>query len=225
MPLISLYILNHNYGRFLIQAIESVLNQTFQDYEILIIDDGSTDNSIEIIKNYQNIDKIKIILQEKKGLTVNANIAIQEAKGKYLIRLDADDWLVPEALEILYRSIYINPGIAYVFSGYFLTDAKGNITQKINRNKNPFYLKFDDAEPNGACCLIDIEKLKTVNGYNTIQDCKDGLDIFLKFRKFFPILAIPDFLFFYRRHSDNLTNDFEKIKNAIKIIYNSTNNL
>lgn len=116
MPLITLYILNHNYGRFLKQAIASALNQTFQDYEILIIDDGSTDNSSCIIEEYLHHPKISLISQENKGLTVSANIALNNARGKYLIRLDADDWLVPEALEVLYKSICDKPEVAYVSS-------------------------------------------------------------------------------------------------------------
>lgn len=76
MPQIILFILNHNYSRFPKQAIASAQNQIFQDYEILIIEDGSTDNSRDVIEGCRHHDKISIILQENKGLTVSANIAI-----------------------------------------------------------------------------------------------------------------------------------------------------
>ena len=66
--LVTIYITNHNYGQYLTQSIESVLNQTYQFFELLIIDDGSTDNSIEIINRYKKNEKIKIIIQKRMGL-------------------------------------------------------------------------------------------------------------------------------------------------------------
>ena len=91
--LISVYITNYNYGKYLEQSIKSVLNQTTKDFELIIIDDGSTDNSLEIIKKFENKPQIKFIKQKNKGLNVSNNIALKLSKGKYIIRLDADDWL------------------------------------------------------------------------------------------------------------------------------------
>ena len=94
-PLITIYITNHNYGKYIKQSIDSVLNQTYQNFEIIIIDDGSTDNSKNIIEKYKNDKKVRIIYQNNKGLTVSNNIAIKVYKGEYITRLDADDWLDP----------------------------------------------------------------------------------------------------------------------------------
>ena len=66
-PLVSIYITNYNYGNFFSQAIESCLRQTYDNYEVIIIDDGSSDNSIDIIKKYEKKPKIRVILQENKG--------------------------------------------------------------------------------------------------------------------------------------------------------------
>ena len=103
--LITVYITNHNYGRYIKKAIDSVLNQTFKELELIIVDDGSTDNSKEIINRYKDNKKITSIFQKNKGLNVSNNIALRIAKGKYIMRLDADDWLDTHALEILYKSI------------------------------------------------------------------------------------------------------------------------
>ena len=65
---VSVYITNHNYGKYIKEAIESVLKQHFHDYEMIIIDDGSTDNSRQIIENYRNLPQVKIIYQKRKGL-------------------------------------------------------------------------------------------------------------------------------------------------------------
>ena len=99
VPLLSVYITNYNYGNYITQAIESVLNQSFQSFELFIIDDGSTDNSKEIIESYAQHPKVKVIYQQNKGLNITNNIALRLANGKYIMRLDADDYLVVNALE------------------------------------------------------------------------------------------------------------------------------
>ena len=100
-PLITVYITNYNYGKFIKKAINSVLNQTFKNFELIIIDDGSKDKSTNIIKKFQNKKKIKVIFQKNKGLIVSNNLALRLSKAKYIIRLDSDDWLDPHALEIM----------------------------------------------------------------------------------------------------------------------------
>ena len=100
-PLVTIYITNHNYGKFVKKAINSVLSQTYKNFELIIIDDGSTDNSKKIINKYKNNSKIKIFYQANKGLTVSNNLAIRASQGKYIMRLDADDWLDTHAIEIL----------------------------------------------------------------------------------------------------------------------------
>ena len=81
LPKVTVYIVNHNYGRFLPRAIESVLNQSLQDFELLIIDDGSTDDSQAIIERYVGHPKVFPIFQQNKGLTVTNNIAMRKARG------------------------------------------------------------------------------------------------------------------------------------------------
>ena len=94
-PRVTVYITNYNYARYVRQAIESVLAQTDQDFELLVIDDGSTDDSRETISEYQGHPKIRIIFQENKGLNRTNNIALKAARGRYIMRLDADDIEIP----------------------------------------------------------------------------------------------------------------------------------
>src|SRR5437867_1266985 len=100
-PLVTVYITNHNYGRYLEQAIKSVLNQTQQDFELIVIDDGSTDDSRSIIERYADHPKIRPIFQENRGLNISNNIALRAARGQYIMRLDADDYLDENALTVL----------------------------------------------------------------------------------------------------------------------------
>ena len=91
--LITVYITNYNYGNYIDQCVKSILDQTYKNIEIVIIDDGSNDNSKENLKKYEKNKKIKIIYQKNKGLNITNNIAIKVSTGRFIIRVDADDCL------------------------------------------------------------------------------------------------------------------------------------
>ena len=100
MPTISVIMPVFNGEQFLSKAIESILNQTFSDFELIIINDGSTDNTKKIIEKYKAIDKRIIVKnQNNKGLTKSLNIAISITKGEYIARHDADDISLPHRFE------------------------------------------------------------------------------------------------------------------------------
>ncbi len=96
-PLVSILVNNYNYGRFLAEAIDSVLNQTYPHIEIIVIDDGSTDESRQIIKSYGN--KIIPILKENGGQASAFNASFSKSNGEIIVFLDSDDYLFPEAIE------------------------------------------------------------------------------------------------------------------------------
>lgn len=99
-PLISVVMPVYNGGKYLQEAIESILNQTEGDFEFIIIDDGSTDGSPSLIEKYREIDsRIKVITQENRGLISSLNTGIDQAKGKYIARMDADDISLPYRFE------------------------------------------------------------------------------------------------------------------------------
>ena len=122
MALLTVYITNYNYGKYIRKAIESVFQQSFQDVELLIIDDGSTDNSKEIIEQYADRSNVRVIYQQNKGLNITNNIALQLANGRYIMRLDADDYLVADALEKMVNILEADPEIGLVFPDYYLVD-------------------------------------------------------------------------------------------------------
>ena len=102
-PYFSIIVCSYNYGHFLEQTVESVLNSTFKNYELIIVNDGSTDNTSEILKKYQYHPKITIIEHENMGLSLSRNKAMKIAKGKFFWFVDADDWIDKKALSTLYK--------------------------------------------------------------------------------------------------------------------------
>lgn len=209
-PLVTIYITNFNYGRYLKKAIESVLNQTYENYELLIIDDGSTDNSKEIIEEYVNHPKIKIIYQKNKGLIVTNNIALRAAQGKYLMRLDADDYLDENALLVMVKKIESDPEIGLVYPDYFIIDADENIINV--RKREPISdVKVKDDPAHGACTLIRLSFLKEIGGYNEQYIRQDGYYLWINFISRYKIANVSTPLFYYRNHGLNSTTIKENV--------------
>ena len=104
MPKISVIIPVYNVEKYITQCLESLVNQTMNDLEFVCVNDGSTDNSLNILKNYAEKDsRFVIINQTNQGAGVARNTAIKAAKGEYLVCLDPDDWFELNAMEVLYK--------------------------------------------------------------------------------------------------------------------------
>ena len=217
-PLVTVYITNYNYGKFIKKAINSVLNQTFKNYELIIIDDGSKDKSVEIIKEFQNKKKIKIIYQKNKGLVVSNNLALRLSKAKYIMRLDSDDWLDPHALEIMSNILERDKRISLVFPDYYEVDKNGKILRQMRRH-NFKKVKLFDQPAHGACTMIRKENLLDIGGYDEEFNCQDGYYLWLKFIKKYVVRNVNLPLFYYRQHEKSLSKNNKRILlNRSKII-------
>ncbi len=106
MPEISIVIPNYNTEKYLPRCLDSLINQTFKDIEIIVIDDGSKDNSVDVIQKYAKQDKrIKLIQQQNSGPAKARNQGLETAQGKYLMFCDSDDWYEPNMCQIMYDTI------------------------------------------------------------------------------------------------------------------------
>ena len=114
-PLISVIIPVYNHAKVLPQTIASIFKQTYRPLEIIIINDGSTDNFSEAVKE---LEEVKIINQENKGAPTARNRGLSEAKGEYVIFWDADTLAKSQMLEKMYQALLNNPGAAYAYSSF-----------------------------------------------------------------------------------------------------------
>lgn len=138
---ISVIVSIYNGGKNIKSSIESILNQTYGNFELILIDDGSNDNSFEIMKFYSNLDKRIKILRNKSniGLTKSLNKGIKLSKGNFIARQDIDDISLPNRLQLQLEFLSNNPD--YAFCG-------SNIYIKQNRNKSLEIFKFKGIKKN-----------------------------------------------------------------------------
>lgn len=224
-PKVTIYITNYNYEKYISKSIESALKQTYKSLEIIIIDDGSTDNSKKIINNYASrYSNIRTKFTTNNGLIKTCNTALREAKGEYILRLDADDWLDKNAIEIMVNKMNSNKDVEIIFPDYYEVDNEGEILYTIRRHDFD-KVKLFDAPAHGACSLFRTKTLILNGGYDENFTCQDGVDIWLRFYRKFKFLNLNIPLFYYRRHGDNLTENKNKIlDNKNKILFKNNIN-
>lgn len=212
-PLVTIYITNYNYSKYIQQSIISAINQSYKNLEIIIVDDCSSDSSIKKINNFKNIKNIKFILNSKRiGLIKSANKAIKISKGKYIIRLDGDDILKKDAVKILLKKIKSSKLLSMVFPNFdFLFEYQKKIKPFRYKNKKNYNLL--DFPAHGACSLINKSIFERLGGYSELFDRQDGFYLWTLFLlNSLKITHLNKSLFYYRIHGANLT------KNSIKIL-------
>ncbi len=222
MPKISVIIPVYNYGKYLRQAVQSVLSQQFADYEIIIINDGSTDNTAEVLKEFENYPKIKLIThKENRGLIRSCQEAIELSMGEYIIRLDADDYFDENALLVLSNVLDSNPEVGLVYPDYFLISEEGKLLNHIRLPKVEEEVKLLDLPANGAGMMFRRSCYEVIDGYDSSLRVEDNYDLWLKFLNRFRVYNVNLPLFYYRRHGSNMTLNSEKILEARRYIKQS----
>lgn len=213
-PKVSVYIPCNNYGNYISQAIDSVIGQSLPNWELIIIDDGSKDDTATIAASYlqKYHQKMRIIKHEKPlGLQKSANEALESAHGEYIMRLDADDYLDESALFVLSDYLDRHPEVALVYPNFIYVDEYGNYLGIENRKRIGSESEVLDLPAHGACTLMRKRILKTLGGYDEAFDRQDGYELWLKVVNNYPVANVTTPLFFYRQHGGSLTQDEDKL--------------
>ncbi len=125
-PLVSVLIANYNYARYLGKALDSMLCQTYPNFEVIVCDDGSTDNSREVIEEYASQDsRVKFVLKENGGVSSALNAAYLASNGQIVCLLDADDTYLPEKLQRIVEAFVTNPAVGFIAHRVFRINASG----------------------------------------------------------------------------------------------------
>lgn len=208
-PLVSVSITCKNYGKYIEKSLESVLEQSYNNIEIFVIDDNSIDESKKILaKVKKKYPKINCIYNNKNlGLQKISNLIIKICKGHFFLRLDADDWLQKDAIKEMVKCFKTKKNIDAVYGNYYYVNVLGNI---IGYENNLNIIKTHLA-PHGACTMYRVSDLKRVKGYYTDIKAQDGWDAWLKLRDTINYYHLKKPLFYYRQHQESLTKTKKNI--------------
>ena len=181
MASISIIVPVYNTEKYLDRCITSIVGQIFQDIEILLINDGSTDNSLEILRKYAYKDnRIRIIDQKNKGLSATRNAGIKLANGVYILHVDSDDWIEPDMCEALYKKAKqygADMVTSHVYFDYPNKTVLKKEPYKEENNFNEFLLTFTTKRGiNSVCNKLIKRDLYILNDIEHYEDISLGED-------------------------------------------------
>lgn len=212
--LVSVIMPIFNGEKYLKEAIESILNQTFTDFEFIIIDDGSSDNSLDIIKSFKDERIILIKNNENKGISYSLNKGVEVAKGKYIARMDADDIALPNRLEMQLSFLEKNPTVDLIGCSVEWIDELGKSQSVDVRNYNHEMIEclLVFTCPLYHPTIIGKKSVFTTFGYNSTYDGMEDWELWTRMVRQYKIINIPEVLLKYRLHESNAS----KIKQPSK---------
>lgn len=176
VPLVSIVIPCHNYGRFLAEAIESALHQTHPRCEVIVIDDGSTDDSKAVASRYANA--VRLLSQSDEGVERAVNRGVSEAEGEYVARLDADDVFEPTYIEELITALHRSPDAAFAYCPARQFGARSGVTRCFPFSA--YILVRKGNYINGSALLSKADFLE-VGGYESLgEHANEDWDFWLK---------------------------------------------
>ncbi len=215
-PAISIVLPTYNGSKYIRTSIESCLNQTFTDFELIIVNDCSTDNTASIIEEYAAKDSRIIIIHNafNKKLPLSLNTGFDIAKGKYHTWTSDDNYFAPNALETLFNILEQENSIDFIYTDYTIINDAGEIAGKrtfgdINKN-------FTNFQGSSACFLYKAEVYKANNGFNPSAFLIEDYDFFVRAFLQFKVCYINRYdLYYYREHAASLTSAHSDAVNDI----------
>jgi len=221
----------YNAEKYLAKAIESILEQTFKDFEFIITNDGSTDGSLDIMRKYAAVDdRIRVIDRENRGLIYTRNEGLNASTGQFIALMDADDISFPNRFQK--QLDFLNTHQKHVAIGgqAILIDADGDILAPFNVRETHNEIDGAHLDSHGGAIvnpssMIRKSSILQVNGYHDAFKCAEDLDMWLRLGEVGSLANLPDTLIYYRQHLESIgyarrKEQFESAIAAVKAACN-----
>ncbi len=229
MELVSIVIPNYNYGHFIRQTMESAVHQTYSNVEIIVVDDGSTDNSIAIVQEYVNQYKNVTLYKNEKNLGVveNHNRAIALSKGTYICVLSSDDYLDIRFVEECVKKFRTYPSAGMVVSAMHLVDDKGVISDAPNYYGSSFickgiyqckvFLMSNTFVPSQVLFKREcIENPEVGGAFNDFADTSIDTELWYRICLHYDFLYFDKRLCYYRSYIGSYSKSYDNLKGAMQ---------
>jgi len=222
----------YNTGNYIAEAIESVLQQTFTDFEFIIIDDGSTDNSLEIIHLYAEKDsRIQVVVnQENLGITKSLNKGIELTRGRFIARMDADDICLPERLNLQYDYLVANPKCAILGTWANIIDESGNLISTWRMPTSDEFIKWNLLWQNTfihTSVIIRKDVLSNCEPYHECYHYTEDYELWERMSQNCQMENLPLACVSHRLHSNSISekSKSDQTKKSIDISYRAVKRL
>lgn len=233
-PKVSIILPNYNHGRFLLESIESLMRQNYKNIEIIVVDDGSTDNSKSVLTQIKNDPRIHIYRRKHEGLTSALNFGFSKSNGEFLTWTSADNILKENAIEFLVDGLILNREAGLIYSDYTLIDQKGELLKsstfrKYDQNPHQRHIIYNCRDTELRSSLPDNfigpffmyrrEVYEKVGDFQELHGFED-YDYWLRVNKYFKICHTHSdgTLYRYRIHDESLSANAKKNNTHRKLI-------
>jgi len=218
-PLVSIIIPCYNHGKYLLSALESIWSQGYPSLEIIVVDDGSTDDTKKVLKD---LSEIIYLYQENKGLSAARNIGVLHSTGEFLIFLDADDWLLDGAMVTNLSYLLWDNNLAFVSGAYQKVFVDGNKTLDVVKQINDnHYIQLLCGNYIGMHGTIMFRRwvFDHILYDESLSACED-YDLCLKIAKKYPVVHHTHKIAAYRIHQTNMSSNIPlMLTSALKVLY------
>ncbi len=207
IPTVSLVVAVRNQERYIGRCIRSILNQTYprEDYEVIVVDDASTDRTRYALELFDS--EIRVIHNaERKGLPGSLNIGIKSARGRFVVRIDGDDYVHVEYVNVLSMHLTLNPWMDAVCCDYHLVGDNEQVLERINSAERPI----------GCGIMFRIDQLVELGLYDEQFLSHEDRDLRIRFLEKHQIHRVALPLYRYRRHDENMTNNHGEMSQYLK---------
>ncbi len=221
-PLVTVVIPCYNQAHFLGEAIESVLAQSYPHFEVVVVDDGSTDETSKVAERYPGV---RCIRQENRGLSGARNSGLARSEGEYVVFSDADDRLVPEALEVGVEQLSAHPGCALVAGHCRFIALDGSLVKwqqpLVERDHYGVLLGGNNYIWMPAEVMYRRAVFETVGGFDTSMNAAADYDLYLRIAREFPIHCHDRVVADYRQHDTSMSRNSALMLKAVLAVLRS----
>jgi O-antigen biosynthesis protein len=214
--LISVVLPVYNQAEYLPSALDSVLAQDYRPFELVVVNDGSTDGTGDVLEEYRRRHDFRLISQENQGLPRALNRGFAEAQGDYLTWTSSDNIAKPGMLSTLAAALDRRPDVGLVYADWDVIDASGLVIARVRSIEHDRYTLFLHNYVN-ACFLYRRECRDTVGDYDDSLRGGEDWDYWLRLSRHYRMFHIPETLYQYREHAESLTANAERLVRERKL--------
>ncbi|EGW35873.1 glycosyltransferase [Desulfosporosinus sp. OT] len=209
-PKVSLVIPTYNHAQYLPYALNSVINQSYANIEVLVIDDGSTDGTAKLVRPYSSI--IDYVYKENGGTPSALNLGLSLATGKYICWLSADDMVIGEKVSKQVGLMESDPSLGFSYTSFMVIDAKGKKQYDVNSayfpDKQEMVTKLmEGCFINGSSVMMRNSALKQIGNFDENLPQAHDYDLWFRFLRHFNCGFLAEYLLAYRWHGENMSQN------------------